>query len=214
MSEAELPGKIVVGELVYKGYARDDRRDQEDEAKSFRGEEMKRTEILIGGVGGQGVILAGILLGTAATLFDHKKAVQTQAYSSEQRGGMAKSEVILASDPITDPQVRRPDILIALAEDAIKRHLQKIKPGGLVVDGFGSRGESETGGLPDVGDSRHQHGGNGDGQYGCGQPDSSGRIDQEDPAPFGCGHGEGHCDERSAQGQGIEPKSIPPRVGT
>jgi 2-oxoglutarate ferredoxin oxidoreductase subunit gamma len=94
---------------------------------------MTRTEILIGGVGGQGVILAGILLGTAATLFDHKKAVQTQAYSSEQRGGMAKSEVILASDPITDPQVRRPDILIALAEDAITRHLQKIKPGGLVV---------------------------------------------------------------------------------
>jgi 2-oxoglutarate ferredoxin oxidoreductase subunit gamma len=94
---------------------------------------MKRTEILIGGVGGQGVILAGILLGTAATLFDNKKAVQTQAYSSEQRGGMAKSEVILASEPITDPQVRRPDILIALAEDAVKRHLSNIKPGGLLV---------------------------------------------------------------------------------
>ena len=94
---------------------------------------MKRTEILIGGVGGQGVILAGILLGTAATLFDHKKAVQTQAYSSEQRGGMARSEVILASDPITDPQVRRPDILIALAEDAIQRHLHKVKPGAQVV---------------------------------------------------------------------------------
>jgi 2-oxoglutarate ferredoxin oxidoreductase subunit gamma len=94
---------------------------------------MNRTEILIGGVGGQGVILAGILLGTAATLFDHKKAVQTQAYSSEQRGGMAKSEVILSDDSVTDPQVRKPDILIALAEDAIKRHLQKVKPGGWVV---------------------------------------------------------------------------------
>lgn len=94
---------------------------------------MNRTEILIGGVGGQGVILAGILLGTAATLFDHKKAVQTQSYSSEQRGGMAKAEVILSSDPITDPQVRKPDILIALAEDAINRHLHKIKPGGLLA---------------------------------------------------------------------------------
>ncbi|RPJ40717.1 MAG: 2-oxoacid:ferredoxin oxidoreductase subunit gamma [Deltaproteobacteria bacterium] len=94
---------------------------------------MKRTEILIGGVGGQGVILAGILLGAAATLFDNKKAVQTQAYSSEQRGGMARAEVILGSDPITDPQVRKPDILLALAEDAINRHLSKVKPGGLVV---------------------------------------------------------------------------------
>jgi len=94
---------------------------------------MKRTEILIGGVGGQGVILAGILLGTAATLFDNKKAVQTQAYSSEQRGGMARAEVILSGEPITDPQVRRPDILMALAEDAVQRHLQKIRPGGLLV---------------------------------------------------------------------------------
>jgi 2-oxoglutarate ferredoxin oxidoreductase subunit gamma len=94
---------------------------------------MKRTEILIGGVGGQGVILAGILLGTAATLFDGKKAVQTQAYSSEQRGGMAKAEVILSSEAITDPQVRRPDILMAFAQDAIERHLKKIQPSGLVV---------------------------------------------------------------------------------
>jgi 2-oxoglutarate ferredoxin oxidoreductase subunit gamma len=94
---------------------------------------MNRTEILIGGVGGQGVILAGILLGSAATLFDHKQAVQTQAYSSEQRGGMARAEVILSSERITDPQVRRPDILIAMAQDAVNRHLPKIKPSGLLV---------------------------------------------------------------------------------
>lgn len=79
------------------------------------------------------MILAGIVLGSAATLYDHKKAVQTQAYSSEQRGGMAKAEVIVSGETITDPQVRRPDILIALAEDAIQRHLKKVKPGGLVV---------------------------------------------------------------------------------
>ncbi len=94
---------------------------------------MNRTEILIGGVGGQGVILAGILLGTAATLFENKKAVQTQAYSSEQRGGMARAEVIISDEPVTDPQVRKPDILIALAQDAVNRHLKKIKPSGLLV---------------------------------------------------------------------------------
>jgi 2-oxoglutarate ferredoxin oxidoreductase subunit gamma len=94
---------------------------------------MNRTEILIGGVGGQGVILAGILLGSAATLFDNKKAVQTQAYSSEQRGGMARAEVVLSDEQVTDPQVRRPDILIALAQDAVDRHLKKIKPSGLLV---------------------------------------------------------------------------------
>ena len=94
---------------------------------------MSRTEILIGGVGGQGVVLSGILLGTAATLFDNKKAVQTQSYSSELRGGSTRAEVIISEEPISDPQVRRPDILIALAEEAIPRYVDRIKSRGLLV---------------------------------------------------------------------------------
>ena len=88
-------GRIVVGELVDRE-APEMIEEIKKMKKNLGGEGMKRTEILIGGVGGQGVILAGILLGSAATLFDHKKAVQTQAYSSEQRGGMARAEVILS----------------------------------------------------------------------------------------------------------------------
>ena len=94
---------------------------------------MSRKEILIGGVGGQGVVLSGILLGTAATLFEGKKAVQTQSYSSELRGGSARAEVILSEEPVTDPQVRRPDILIALAEEAIPRYVDRIRSKGLLV---------------------------------------------------------------------------------
>jgi 2-oxoglutarate ferredoxin oxidoreductase subunit gamma len=94
---------------------------------------MSRTEILIGGVGGQGVVLSGILLGTAATLFDGKQAVQTQSYSSELRGGSARAEVILSDQPVTDPQVRKADILILMAEDAVGRYLSKIRPKGLLA---------------------------------------------------------------------------------
>ncbi len=94
---------------------------------------MSRTEILIGGVGGQGVVLSGILLGTAATLFAGKKAVQTQSYSSELRGGSARAEVIISEEPVSDPQVRKPDILIALAEEALPRYVGKIRPKGLLV---------------------------------------------------------------------------------
>ena len=94
---------------------------------------MSRKEILIGGVGGQGVVLSGILLGTAATLFEGKKAVQTQSYSSELRGGSARAEVIISEEPISDPQVRRPDILIALAEEAIPRYVDRIRSKGLLV---------------------------------------------------------------------------------
>jgi 2-oxoglutarate ferredoxin oxidoreductase subunit gamma len=94
---------------------------------------MNRTEIIVGGVGGQGVVLSGILLGTAATVYDQKKAVQTQSYSSELRGGAARTEVIISAEPITDPQVRKADILIALAEEALPRDIDKVKPGGLVI---------------------------------------------------------------------------------
>jgi 2-oxoglutarate ferredoxin oxidoreductase subunit gamma len=94
---------------------------------------MSRTEILVGGVGGQGVVLSGILLGTAATLFENKRAVQTQSYSSELRGGSARAEVIISDEPIGDPQVRRPDILIALAEEALPRYVSRMKPGGLLA---------------------------------------------------------------------------------
>ena len=94
---------------------------------------MSRKEILIGGVGGQGVVLSGILLGTAATLFEGKQAVQTQSYSSELRGGSARAEVIISEEPVSDPQVRRPDILIALAEEAIPRYVERIRSKGLLV---------------------------------------------------------------------------------
>jgi 2-oxoglutarate ferredoxin oxidoreductase subunit gamma len=94
---------------------------------------MSRKEILIGGVGGQGVVLSGILLGTAATLFDGKQAVQTQSYSSELRGGSTRAEVIISEEPVTDPQVRKPDILIALAEDALSKYVDRVKPKGLLV---------------------------------------------------------------------------------
>jgi len=94
---------------------------------------MSRTEILVGGVGGQGVVLSGILLGTAATLFEGKQAVQTQSYSSELRGGSTRAEVIISEEPVTDPQVRKPDILIALAEDALSKYINRIKPKGLLV---------------------------------------------------------------------------------
>jgi 2-oxoglutarate ferredoxin oxidoreductase subunit gamma len=49
------------------------------------------------------------------------------------RGGSARAEVIISEEPISDPQVRRPDILIALAEEAIPRYVDRIKSGGLLV---------------------------------------------------------------------------------
>jgi len=94
-----------------------------------------RTDLIIAGVGGQGSIMAGTLLGTAAVVFDKKKALQTQSYSSELRGGAAVTWVSISDEAILYPRVVHPDILIAQAPQAVQRYLHQLKQGGtLIID--------------------------------------------------------------------------------
>ena len=94
---------------------------------------MKRTEIRFAGFGGQGVVLAGVLLGTAASVTDGRRAVQTQSYGAAARGGGARSEVIISDEPITYPRVTHPDIMVAMSEEAMKKYGPDMPPGGLLI---------------------------------------------------------------------------------
>ena len=87
---------------------------------------MTRTELTIAGVGGQGSILAGVILGSAAVTYEGKYAVQTQAYSAELRGGFAATWVIISDQPVVFPRVTRPDILLAQAQDDTKELLDLV----------------------------------------------------------------------------------------
>ena len=94
-----------------------------------------RTEIRIGGFGGQGVILAGIILGKSACLFDGKEAVQTQSYGPEARGGASKCEVVISDAEIDYPKVLNPDIFIAMSNEALVKYIDDLKDNGtLIVD--------------------------------------------------------------------------------
>ncbi|MEW6671966.1 MAG: 2-oxoacid:acceptor oxidoreductase family protein [Thermodesulfobacteriota bacterium] len=94
---------------------------------------MSQRELTLAGVGGQGSILAGVILGTAAVTYDHKYAVQTQAYSAELRGGFAAAWVIVSDQPVLFPRVARPDILVAQAQDSIDRFAKTVKPEGVLI---------------------------------------------------------------------------------
>jgi len=94
---------------------------------------MAQTDLTIAGVGGQGSILAGVILGSAAVTFDGKYATQTQAYSSELRGGFAAAWVIVSDEPIEFPRVTAPDILVAQAQDSIKRFGDVLKTDGILI---------------------------------------------------------------------------------
>lgn len=87
---------------------------------------MKKIEIRISGFGGQGVVLAGQVLGKAA-VYDGKNVVQTQSYGAEARGSAAKSEVLISDDRIGFPIVRRCDILVAMSQEAVEKNVKNLK---------------------------------------------------------------------------------------
>lgn len=93
---------------------------------------MNKIEVRISGLGGQGVVLAGQILGRAAA-YDGKNVVQSQSYGAEARGSAAKSEVIISEDKIGFPAVRRCDILIAMNQNALDRHFKDLKEDGMLM---------------------------------------------------------------------------------
>ena len=94
-----------------------------------------RTEIRICGFGGQGIILAGIILGKAASLFDGNEAVQTQSYGPEARGGASKCEVVIDNKLIEYPKVQSLDVLVAMSNEALIKYIVDLKDNGtLIVD--------------------------------------------------------------------------------
>jgi len=81
------------------------------------------------------VILAGIVLGHAAAVHEGKKAVQTQSYGAETRGGAARSEVVISSEKIDYPKVISADITIAMSQESFEKYADHLRPGGaLFVD--------------------------------------------------------------------------------
>ena len=92
-----------------------------------------RTEIRLAGEGGQGMILAGIILAEAASIYDGRQAVQTQSYGPEARGGASKSEVVIAAGEIDHPEVLAADALVALSQEAFTKYAPGLKPGGLLI---------------------------------------------------------------------------------
>ncbi len=90
-------------------------------------------QVRISGFGGQGVVLAGMLLGKAASLFDGKEAVFTQAYGPEARGGACNADVIIADSTIGYPLVSEPNVLVTLFQEAYAKFRPTLAPGGLLI---------------------------------------------------------------------------------
>ncbi len=105
---------------------------------------MSATEIKFGGFGGQGVILAGIIIGRAASIYNGKFATLTQSFGPEARGSACSAQVIVSEKSILYPYVTKPEILLVMSQEACNKFLPEttddatiiieedlVKPGGL-----------------------------------------------------------------------------------
>ena len=94
---------------------------------------MARYEVRLAGEGGQGLILAGVILAEAAAVYDGKNVAQTQSYGPEARGGASSSEVIIADEEIDYPKVIKADVLLAMSQEACDRFYYQVKKDGLIL---------------------------------------------------------------------------------
>ena len=96
-------------------------------------ESAQRKEIIFTGFGGQGIVLAGRILGMAASLGDHMESTLVQAYGPEARGGACSAQVIISDESIHYPYVRRPDILVCMSQGGFDKFVGEMKEDSLLL---------------------------------------------------------------------------------
>jgi len=92
-----------------------------------------RWEVRISGLGGQGILLAGYILGKASAIFDNKNVVQTESYGPEARGSRSKTDIIISDDDIDYPYITSNNVLIALSQDAYNYYKDHVCENGIII---------------------------------------------------------------------------------
>lgn len=94
---------------------------------------MTRTEIKIGGFGGQGVILTGYIIGRAASIYDNKHSTMIQAFGPEARGSACSAQVIVDEQMIAYPYITSPQIMVVMSQEAYTKFSPELASGGILI---------------------------------------------------------------------------------
>ena len=108
-----------------------------------------RHEIRLSGYGGQGIILAGYIIGQAVSIFDGKNATFIQDYGPEARGGACRADVVISDEPVLYPYIIAPSVLIAMSQEAYNKYYTKNRHDALVIvdEDLVKPGETSSGEL-------------------------------------------------------------------
>jgi 2-oxoglutarate ferredoxin oxidoreductase subunit gamma len=94
---------------------------------------LQKQEVIITGFGGQGIILAGKILGMAASLGDKLESTLVQSYGPESRGGACCAQVVISNAVIQYPYVTQADVLVAMSQSAYEKYRNILKPEGFLL---------------------------------------------------------------------------------
>ena len=92
-----------------------------------------RTEIRLTGIGGQGAITVGHILGRAAAFYDGKEVVVTEGYSPYVTGGWSRADVVISGEPIDYPLVSKLDVLLTMYQEGLDLNEALVKPSGVIL---------------------------------------------------------------------------------
>jgi 2-oxoglutarate ferredoxin oxidoreductase subunit gamma len=90
------------------------------------------TAIRLAGTGGQGIQLAAVILGEAATRAGFHVAC-SQNYGPQSRGGASRADVLLSREEIDYPRARKLDVLVALSAKSAIASASDLDPSGLLI---------------------------------------------------------------------------------
>ena len=96
-------------------------------------DKKEKLSIIVTGFGGQGIILAGRIIGMAAALKDDRESTLVQSYGPESRGGACCAQVIISDQIIQYPYISNPDILVCMSHSAYEKYYQSLKPEGILL---------------------------------------------------------------------------------
>jgi 2-oxoglutarate ferredoxin oxidoreductase subunit gamma len=93
----------------------------------------RKTDVIITGFGGQGIILAGSILGKAAALGDNRESTLVQSYGPESRGGACSAQVVISDEMIHYPYINTPDILVCMSQSGYEKYAGQVKKETIVL---------------------------------------------------------------------------------
>ncbi len=92
-----------------------------------------RIEVRLCGYGGQGILLAGFIVGQAASIFEHEHATFIGDYGPEARGGACRADVIISDEAVSYPYITAPSVLVAMSQQGYDKYYPRNRDAALVI---------------------------------------------------------------------------------